>query len=316
MHDQERQQIEDRRRSGCASTEEPGAVVPHAGICEGGHRATGVPTSIGKNIRDTTMQGRMPFPFPFLPMLIVTLLISAIIPTLLRLCRPHKQEVRSRAPSLPIEGTTLDPFADLPGAAAAAPATKQVQIKTKFVECGSRTEELSFDSANDIHMKIRLAKQEDAPGIAAVVHAMDELHSVAQQSIETTTKTVSSNLERVSASGFSAAYIAEDSQGEIVGYGAVHWTPFLFLPGGEAYVTELFVRPEDSGKGAGSGILETIVAEAKQRGCSRVTLLNGRDGESYRRSFYTKRGWVERDHMANFILPLIKEQTGRRSRIG
>ena len=153
-------------------------------------------------------------------------------------------------------------------------------------------------------MKIRMASQEDAPGIAAVVHAMNELRSVAGQSFETTTRTVASNLERVSASGCSAAYIAEALQGEIVGYGAVHWTPFLFLAGGEAYVTELFVRPEDSGKGVGSAILATIVAEAKQRGCSRVTLLNGRDGESYRRSFYTKRGWVERDHMANFILSL------------
>ncbi|MES2440151.1 MAG: GNAT family N-acetyltransferase [Verrucomicrobiota bacterium] len=153
-------------------------------------------------------------------------------------------------------------------------------------------------------MTIRPATQGDVPRIAAVVHAMEELRSVAQQSIETTTQTVSSNLERVSSSGCSAAYVAEESEGEIAGYGAVHWTPFLFLPGGEAYVTELFVRPSASGKGVGSGILETIIAEARRRGCSRVTLLNGRDGESYRRSFYTKRGWVEREHMANFILPI------------
>ncbi|MES2661407.1 MAG: GNAT family N-acetyltransferase [Verrucomicrobiota bacterium] len=156
-------------------------------------------------------------------------------------------------------------------------------------------------------MKIRSAKQEDAPGIAAVVHAMDELRSVARQSIETTTQTVFSNLERVSSSGCSTAYVAEEFQGGIVGYGAVHWTPFLFLPGGEAYVTELFVRPSASDKGVGSGILETIIAEARQRGCSRVILLNGRDGESYRRSFYTKRGWIERDQMANFILPITIE---------
>ena len=32
----------------CASSEEPGAVVPHAGICEGGRRAFGVPTLMGK----------------------------------------------------------------------------------------------------------------------------------------------------------------------------------------------------------------------------------------------------------------------------
>ena len=32
--------------------EEPGAVIPHAGICEGGHRVTGVPTSIGRISKD------------------------------------------------------------------------------------------------------------------------------------------------------------------------------------------------------------------------------------------------------------------------
>ena len=155
-------------------------------------------------------------------------------------------------------------------------------------------------------MKIRIAKQEDAPGIAAVVHAMNELRSVAQQSLEVTTMTISSNLERLLESGCSAAFVAEEFQGGIAGYGAVHWTPFLFLPGGEAYVTELFVRPSSSGKNVGSEILETIIAEAGQRGCSRVSLLNGRETESYRRSFYKKRGWVERDRMANFILAIKK----------
>ncbi len=32
----ESQQTKGLRRSACASSEEPGAVVPHAGICEGG----------------------------------------------------------------------------------------------------------------------------------------------------------------------------------------------------------------------------------------------------------------------------------------
>ena len=111
----------------------------------------------------------------------------------------------------------------------------------------------------------------------------------------------------MAASGSSTTYVIESSEGTIVGYGAVHWVPFLFLAGGEAYVTELFVRPSDTGKGAGSNLLETIVTEAKRRGCARVSLLNGRDVDSYRRSFYKNRGWVERDGMANFILPISKK---------
>jgi GNAT superfamily N-acetyltransferase len=88
----------------------------------------------------------------------------------------------------------------------------------------------------------------------------------------------------------------------IIGYAAVHWVPLLFLAGGEAYVTELFVHPSHSGHGVGSTLLDTIVTEAKRRGCARVSLMNGRDVESYRREFYKKRGWIERSWMANFIL--------------
>ncbi len=92
--------------------------------------------------------------------------------------------------------------------------------------------------------------------------------------------------------------------GEILGYCAAHWVPLLFLPGGEAYVTELYVRERDSGQGIGSRLLDEVVALATSHGCSRISLLNGRFGQSYRRQFYAKRGWVERSEMANFILPL------------
>lgn len=156
-------------------------------------------------------------------------------------------------------------------------------------------------------MQIREAKSDDAAGIAAVIHAMAEIRSVAEQPIETTARTIASNLARTVRSQSSTAYVAEEAGGRIVGYGAVHWVPFLFLPGGEAYVTELFVRPADAGRGAGSKLLDTIVLEAKRRGCARVSLLNGRNVESYRRNFYKARGWVERDGMANFVLTLPKE---------
>ncbi len=156
-------------------------------------------------------------------------------------------------------------------------------------------------------MIIRSATPDDAPAIAAVVHAIEALRAFMTQAVEETTQAIASNLERIATSDCSAAYLAEKSQGEIVGYGAVHWTPFLFLPGGEAYVTELFILPSASGKKIGSAILETMVAEATRRGCSRVSLLNNRDSEAYRRSFYKKHGWIERDQMANFILPIRTE---------
>ena len=156
-------------------------------------------------------------------------------------------------------------------------------------------------------MSIREATPQDAEGIATVIHAMTELRAVTQHPMKVTAAAVAANLARIASSGTSTAYVAEEEGGTIVGYGAVHWVPFLFLSGGEAYVTELFIHPSASGKGTGSGILGTITAEATKRGCTRLSLLNGRDGESYRRHFYKNRGWQERDRMANFILPIPKQ---------
>ena len=153
-------------------------------------------------------------------------------------------------------------------------------------------------------MNIRVATEHDAPGIAAVLHTMSDLRSIVSESVAATAGKVARNLQVAAASGSSTAFVAEISDGDIAGYCAVHWVPFLFFAGGEAYITEVFVRPSDSGKGIGSRLLDTVVTEARRRGCSRLTLLNGRDGEAYKRNFYAQRGWVERERMANFIFPL------------
>ena len=153
-------------------------------------------------------------------------------------------------------------------------------------------------------MIIRRAIETDAPGIAAVIHTMKELHSItAGVNSETTTAKITGNL-RHAATSDSTISVAETADGAIVGYCAVHWVPFLFFAGGEAYVTELFVRPGDSDQGIGSRLLDEVIAEARRRGCSRVSLLNGRNSEAYRRGFYAMRGWMERDRMANFVLSL------------
>jgi GNAT superfamily N-acetyltransferase len=151
---------------------------------------------------------------------------------------------------------------------------------------------------------IRPGNEHDAAGIAAVLHAMGDLRSLISESVAATAGRVERNLQVAAASGASAAFVAEFTGGEIAGYCAVHWVPFLFFAGGEAYITELFVRPGDLGKGVGSRLLHTVVDEARRRGCSRLTLLNGRDSETYRRNFYAQRGWIERERMANFIFPL------------
>lgn len=104
-----------------------------------------------------------------------------------------------------------------------------------------------------------------------------------------------------------SVYVAENAEGELTGYVAVHWLPYLFLPGPEGYVSELFVRDTTRSQGIGSRLLAAVKAEAALRGCSRLSLLNMRTRESYQRGFYSQQGWEERPDAANFILRLPRK---------
>jgi len=153
-------------------------------------------------------------------------------------------------------------------------------------------------------MKIRKATERDAPAIAALLHTLPDLRSIVSELPATTAKKIETNLRLATASSTSTILVAETDAAAIAGYCAVHWVPFLFFAGGEGYVSEVFVRASDSGNGIGTRLLDTVIAEARQRGCTRLSLLNGRNGESYRRNFYAQRGWIEREPMANFVFPL------------
>jgi GNAT superfamily N-acetyltransferase len=85
----------------------------------------------------------------------------------------------------------------------------------------------------------------------------------------------------------------------------VHYLPYFFLPGPEGYVSELFISAEARGQGIGTALLEQVIAEARRRGCARLSLINSRTRESYQRKFYEQHGWNERIEIAVFVLPLI-----------
>ena len=98
--------------------------------------------------------------------------------------------------------------------------------------------------------------------------------------------------------------VAIGDSGSLLGYCAIHWTPYFILEGPEAFISELFVKDEYRGYGVGSKFLQRVYSEASLRGCSRVSLLNNRERESYRRKFYENQGMFERPNMANFIINL------------
>ena len=93
--------------------------------------------------------------------------------------------------------------------------------------------------------------------------------------------------------------IAEESS--VVGFTSVHWVPFIMLGSFEGYVSDVFVSPRASGKGAGKLLVQKIMEEGKKRGCMRLMVTNGKDKPSYKRGFYKKLGWAERPKVANFV---------------
>lgn len=101
-----------------------------------------------------------------------------------------------------------------------------------------------------------------------------------------------------------SVFLAEDAQRALLGYTSVHWLPYLFLRGSEGYVSELFVTQTARGQGVGTALLEAVKEEGRARGCSRLSLLNMRERESYLRGFYTRDGWREREDAANFVFDL------------
>jgi GNAT superfamily N-acetyltransferase len=152
---------------------------------------------------------------------------------------------------------------------------------------------------------IRKARQTDTQALTDLLVSLSWFeHYFSGASREALQDRVGPHLERCLADVSHSVYVAETVQGELVGYLSVHWLPYLFLPGPEGYVSELFVRAEARGQGIGSELLEAARQEAEARGCARLSLINMRQRESYLRGFYAKRGWEERPEAANFIMRL------------
>jgi GNAT superfamily N-acetyltransferase len=153
-------------------------------------------------------------------------------------------------------------------------------------------------------IRIRKAVHEDAAALAELLLDTGWFEALNDKSVETLRRPVELQMAQCFADGSHSIYVAQSSADQIVGYGSVHWLPYLFMSGPEGYVSELFVRSDARGEGVGKQLLQAIEAEARSRGCARLSLINLRTRESYLRNFYGKAGWEERSEAANFIYPL------------
>jgi len=152
-----------------------------------------------------------------------------------------------------------------------------------------------------MEIAIRRAVVEDAPQLAKLLQEIGWFEAFRGRDLQDSVAQVEKRLRQCLADDSRSVHVAEWPHGKIAGYGSVHWLPYLFMAGPEGYVSELFLREDARGQGLGRRLLDIIVAEARARGCSRLSLLNLRSRESYQRQFYTKAGWLERSEAANFV---------------
>jgi GNAT superfamily N-acetyltransferase len=158
-----------------------------------------------------------------------------------------------------------------------------------------------------MEITIREARVEDSHGIASILHALGWSEKINKEPFIDTQTHVAQRIERCAREQTHTILVAvsvdDEMTGSIIGYSAVHWFPHLML-GNDGYVSELFVHPRATGQGIGSRLLDVVKAEAQERGCTRLLLMNRRIRESYARKFYTKRGWEEMGDAAFFSFSL------------
>ncbi len=92
--------------------------------------------------------------------------------------------------------------------------------------------------------------------------------------------------------------LVAEQDGVVDGYIHGEIVMYLLFAGREMLITEVFVREATRGRGVGRALVGAMEREAVQRKCFRVSVLNSRERESYRRGFYPALGYEERPQTA------------------
>jgi len=153
-------------------------------------------------------------------------------------------------------------------------------------------------------LEIRPAEERDAAGLSALIRNMGFFDRLEGEDPDVTAARVLKHLRICLADSTHTVLVATDAAETLIGYVSVHWLPYLFLNGLEGYVSELFVAEAERGRGVGGELMSAAIAEARRRDCARLMLIAVTTRDSYRREFYPKHGWIEREDMANFIYEL------------
>lgn len=111
--------------------------------------------------------------------------------------------------------------------------------------------------------------------------------------------TLKQRLEALITADDTLLLVAELNQ-QVVGYIHGQIVTYLLFAGSEMLISELFVMEAARDHGVGHALMALIEAEAVKNKCFRISVLNSRERESYKRGFYPALGYEERPHTANF----------------
>ncbi|MCG6976435.1 MAG: GNAT family N-acetyltransferase [Acidiferrobacterales bacterium] len=97
-----------------------------------------------------------------------------------------------------------------------------------------------------------------------------------------------------------ALLLVAERERDVVGYIHGEIVTYLLFAGSEMLISEVFVMAAARGQGVGRALIETMEAEAVKQRCFRISVLNSRERESYKRGFYPSLGYEERASTAVF----------------
>jgi GNAT superfamily N-acetyltransferase len=117
-----------------------------------------------------------------------------------------------------------------------------------------------------MELRVRPAAQAIAGAISTLIRSLRLFRRLEEQDLETTDFQVARHLAMCLSDESHLVLVAELPGGDLVGYGSIHWLPYVILGGPEGYVSELFVAERHRGAGVGSALLRAMIGEGEATG--------------------------------------------------
>jgi GNAT superfamily N-acetyltransferase len=115
-------------------------------------------------------------------------------------------------------------------------------------------------------LRVRAAERADVPFIVECIRALADYEKLTHECTPDSARLIEHLFgERP----YVEALIAE-REGRKVGYALVFYSYSTFLTAPGLFLEDLFVLPEERGRGAGKALLDGVVEMARERGCERV----------------------------------------------